>query len=68
MNNDFVEKREISGEIIAEVSVHGGMLYMTIPKRLAEFQDIRIGDIIRLQFLELQRHKGEKPKSPKSSK
>ena len=65
MNDDFVEKRELNGEIIAEVSVHGGMLYMTIPKRLAEFQDIRIGDIIRLQFRELQRHKGEKPKSSK---
>jgi hypothetical protein len=54
-----VQKRKISGEFVAKVCIHSGMLFIVIPKRFAEFKDIRINDLVRVAILEVRRERAK---------
>lgn len=49
------ETRKISATWTGEVTLQGGTLYVSIPKREAEFHDIRIGDMVLVSIRELKR-------------
>jgi len=49
------EVRKIQANWIAEVSLHGGMAYITIPKRIVEYYEIRLGDKLQIHATELKR-------------
>jgi len=50
-----IQSRKIRADWVAEVSRHGGMLYITIPKRVAEYNDICVGDKLQIHSDELKR-------------
>ena len=52
------EVRKINTDVVVEVSIHGGMLYVSLPKRFAGYHDIRIGDKLKINVFELKRERG----------
>ena len=49
------ETRKISATWTGEVTLQGGTLYVSIPKKEAEFWDLRIGDMVQVQIREAKR-------------
>lgn len=52
-----IVSRKIRADWIAVVSQHGGMMYITIPKRLVEYYDLRIRDKLRVHVDEVKRER-----------
>jgi len=49
------EKWKINGEVVADLSMHGGMYYTALPKKFVEFHGLQLGDKLRLKVLEAKR-------------
>jgi len=54
-----IDFKKISAVWIGEIKVHGGMLYIPVPKRTAEYHDLRVGDEVRVEVKERKRKRVE---------
>jgi hypothetical protein len=48
-------KRKIDSEVITELSQHGGMFFVSLPKRFVEYHNLELGDVLRIKILESKR-------------